>query len=250
MNETVDKSVYEGAGFLLYHEQKDSKGKTKMHIILGERQKKPEDEAKDPSSELEYMGGKPEQIEVNGQMIPENAERTGENEVNEEVGCFCDSNGALISILQSDWIFRAEKLYTFQPISQKWIVCFVLKLTDVEFERFKVQDQVVSNWPVAEKRDFSSLTGRKALCRKSLKALYSISVDEFKSKISEFSTFARTENRLKDAKQYNKTCTPFTAHRLTDETKLITCPLRAFNLVIFEQHVSNIIQIMTPVDMK
>jgi hypothetical protein len=53
----VDKSIYEGAGFLLFYVDKQGK---RCDLILGERQKKPEDELKDPTAELEYQGGKPE----------------------------------------------------------------------------------------------------------------------------------------------------------------------------------------------
>ncbi len=60
---------HEGAGFLWTH---------KGRVILGERIKKPKDLAKDPTLEVEYMGGK-----VEGNETPA---QTAEPEGDEELG--------------------------------------------------------------------------------------------------------------------------------------------------------------------
>ena len=144
----VDKSVFEGAGFLLFRKSTQSDGHVTVDFILGERQKKPEDELKEPNEELEYQGGKPEG--------KENPQQTAENELNEEVGCSRDAGGNLISVLDKDWHSRAQTLWTFQPITKKWICCFLLQVNDAEYLRLVEQDFALSYWAKNEKRDFSA----------------------------------------------------------------------------------------------
>lgn len=223
--DTVDKAVYEGAGFLLYYVNKEGKC---CDLILGERQKKPEDELKDPSKELEYQGGKPEK-KIDG--TPEIPAQTAAAELIEEVGGV---------VLDKDWEARAKKVWTFQPISKKWIWCFVLQVNDQEYVRLKTQDAALSLWDVSEKRNFSLLTNRAESSRKALKGLYLAPINLVLEYIAGFAKVSPTANRMKDAKEYGKTAKKFTVRRLTDEQQTLDYPLRGFNLVIFEQHVTEI----------
>lgn len=228
----VSKDIYEGAGVLLYYVDKKNR---RCNLILGERQKKPEDVAKDPTKELEYFGGKPEKGETPAQ--------TAFNELIEEVGA---------NVLDVSWESRAKVLHTFQPISKKWIWCYLLQVNDAEMACLKIQDVALTEWGEKEKRDFSALTNRAELARKALKGLYLASYESVLEYLSGFSKIIATGNRMKDAKEYGKTAIKFVAHRLnipedstegsTEVQTTLEYPLRGFNLVIFEQHVSTITQ--------
>lgn len=95
---------YEGAGFLLSFND---------FVILGQRIKKAEDLAKDPVTELEYMGGKIDPQDGNDPY------KTASAELAEELGA---------DILEKDWATskRLNIVHMFQPFSKKWIWCFVL----------------------------------------------------------------------------------------------------------------------------
>jgi len=205
---------YEGGGFLLTY---------KGNVILGNRIKKPEDLAKDPILEVEYFGGKPEPEDENDPL------RTAYNELVEEVGQ---------NILNTTWRNHIVPIHIFQPFSKKWIWCSMLEVTDDEYQRLIEADRALDSWNVDEKRDFSKLTGRKTLVRKAIAKLVSAPTSELCEYITQFSTVPKSKNRLADAKAYrDKT---FKVSRISDTKDTMQFPLRAFNTVIFEDHVETI----------
>lgn len=216
MNASTDSHMpYEGAGFLMYYE---------TSFVLGIRIKKAEDVAKDPTVELEYMGGKPEAADNNEPL------KTAYNELVEEVGA---------PFLEGDWRSRVTPIHTFQKFSKKWIHCSLLRLTKVEFERLVVLDASHDQWDVATTYDLSAETGRPALVRKAIKAFVRVDGADLAQYIHGFTAVADSGNRMSDAKTYRGSAKPLKATRLS--TREITeHPLRAFNTVIFEEHAKTI----------
>lgn len=155
----IDKNIFKGAGFILYHYNRT---KTRYEAILGDRQKKLDANKRDPTPEFDTQGGGRD-----GDEIPD---ENAENELNEEVGCYYSTEQKkLISILDKNWQKRAKVLHTLYK--DEWMWCFLLEVNEAEFARLKTQDQVLCKWPVEEKRDFSSVTGRKEEARLALKGL-------------------------------------------------------------------------------
>lgn len=205
---------YEGAGFLLTY---------KGSVILGNRIKKPEDFAKDPILEVEYFGGKPEPEDMNDPLI------TAFNELIEEVGC---------PILDSTWRNRIIPIHIFQPFSKKWIWCSMLEVNTDEFGRLIAADISLDLWNVDKTLDLSAQTGRKNLVRKAISKLVSVPINELCEYITRFSEVPKSKNRLSDAKLYRENT--FTVTRLSNNKDIMQFPLRAFNTVIFEDHVETI----------
>jgi hypothetical protein len=72
--------------------------------------------------------------------------------------------------------------------------------------------------------------------RKAISAFVRVSADEMNKYIAGFAQSPNSGNRMNDAKAYRNTAKPLNATRLsTGET--VAHPLRAFNTVIFEEHV-------------
>ncbi len=207
---------YEGAGFLMYFAGK---------FILGIRIKKPEDAAKDPTVEVEYMGGKPEKEDQNDPL------KTAFNELVEEVGR---------DVLEDDWRQRTIPIHTFQKFSKKWIWCTLLKLTQVEYDRLKGADSDHDNWDVSETLDLSSITRRTAPTRKAISRFVEVEASELINYIKNFSIVDTSNNRMNDAKGYRNTFPHLTVTSLFSRAQS-SHPLRAFNTVIFEEHVSTIL---------
>jgi hypothetical protein len=207
---------YEGGGFLLTY---------KGNVILGNRIKKPEDLAKDPIKEVEYFGGKPEPEDNNDPLT------TAFNELIEEVGR---------PILDINWRNRIVPIHIFQPFSNKWIWCSMLEVTDDEFQQLIEADQALDSWSIDEKRDLSKLTGRQASVRKAISKLVIVPVTELCDYITHFSNdVSKSKNRLADAKTYRERAT-LNVSRISNCNDKMQFPLRAFNTVIFENHVETI----------
>lgn len=132
---------YEGAGFLLSFND---------FVILGQRIKKAEDLAKDPVTELEYMGGKIDPQDGNDPY------KTASAELAEELGA---------DILEKDWATskRLNIVHMFQPFSKKWIWCFCLDLTPEEFARLREACRQLDDWPRDKLVSFENITGRTTL---------------------------------------------------------------------------------------
>jgi len=215
MEEIKEKHLpYEGGGFLITH---------RGNVILGNRIKKPEDLAKDPILEVEYFGGKPELEDENDPL------QTAYNEFIEEVGQI---------ILNTTWRNRIIPIHIFQPFSKKWIWCSMLEVTDDEYQRLIEADRVLDSWNADVKRDFSKWTGRKEPVRKAIAKLVSVPTTELCAYIEQFTTVPKSKNRLADAKAYREKT--FNVSRISDTNDKMQFPLRAFNIVIFEDHVQTI----------
>jgi len=197
---------YEGAGFLLKYNDR---------YILGVRIKKPED--KDQTPEVEYAGGKVEAADGGDPSV------TAHNELIEELG---------MDILDDNWRERARIMHTFQPFSKKWIHCFEYSLNDREYGKLLTAAINLKNWDPSEKRDFSALTGRKEPSRKALAEIVTTSVNDFQSLIRAFSAIPKSENRMGDAKKFNGKLSVISL----DGGNARDYRVRAFNMVIFEEH--------------
>ncbi len=216
MNAELDLHMpYEGAGFLLSYDNA---------FVMGIRIKKPEDVAKDPIVELEYMGGKPEDADNNEPL------KTAYNELVEEVGA---------PFLEADWRSRVTAIHTFQKFSKKWIHCSLLQLIKIEYERLIKLDAIHDEWNVTENRDLSAETGRLTPVRKAIKAFVKVDAEDLSAYIRGFSAVADSGNRMADAKKYRTTAKLLEAIRLSTG-EVTDHPLRAFNTVIFEEHVKEI----------
>jgi hypothetical protein len=209
----ADHMPYEGAGFLLRYQN---------DFILGIRIKKPEDVAKDPTIEIEYMGGKPDQEDLNNPL------KTAYAELVEEIGT---------SVLDPDWESRRVPIHTFQKFSKKWIHCELLDLNATEYNRIVAADLVHDQWDVKDTRDLSAITGRATPVRKAISAFVRVSAADLTRYIADFALVPNSGNRMTDAKEYRNSAKPITATRLsTGDTS--AHPMRAFNTVIFEEHVA------------
>lgn len=205
---------YEGAGFILGYQG---------NIILGVRLKKPEDLAKDPTIEVEYMGGKPEPEDDNNPL------QTAHAELIEEVGGI---------ILKDDWLSRIYTIHIFQPFSKKWIWCNLYNLDTTEYSRLEryAGELDSDKW----NKSFKSLTGREGSVRRSLRSIVSTPLHSLTDYISEFSEVASSGNRMKDAKTFRYIHDIPVTDILTGKTNHF--PLRAFNTVLFESHVDKIVE--------
>ena len=212
MNDTKKHMPYEGAGFLLTRDG---------NVILGERIKKEKDLKKDPTPELEYMGGKVEPTDID----PCDTARC---ELIEELGQ---------DILSADWVGRAQVIHIFQPFSKKWIWCFRLELNDNEYDRLVSAAHALKAWPDAEMRDFSTLTGRAEPARKALRRLVTVAKFELVDYCTSFNLIETKNdgNRMKDAKDFRAT-DQLSGVDLIDTQTNVKMPLRAFNTVMFAQH--------------
>ena len=197
---------YEGAGFLLKHGGR---------FILGVRVKKPDDTDKTP--EVEYAGGKVDLADGNRPA------KTAENELIEELGT---------RILDADWEQRAVIRHTYQPFTKKWIWCFELELRNTELQRVIDADSVLRLWNPAETRDFTVLTGRSEPSRKALAEIVSASVRDFTQLLGEFHAIPASANRMSDAKKFTGKLPVVNL----DGTGQREYRIRAFNMVIFEEH--------------
>lgn len=216
MTEQSQHMPYEGAGFLLSF---------RGAVILGERIKKEKDFAKDPTIELEYIGGK----------IEENADKndplnTAYAELVEELGA---------DILDYDWPTRAQIVHIFQLFSKKWIWCFRLELTADEYMRLFISAKELAEWPVHETRDFSKLTGRDTPARKALSRLVLVSMIDL-SAFNEFPT-QNEGNRMKDAKDFRKNYV-LCGRDILDRNVKVLLPLRAFNTVMFSENSAAVLE--------
>lgn len=210
--ETNTHMPYEGAGFLLSY---------KGNIILGVRQKKPEDWAKDPVDEVEYMGGKPEAADNNDPHL------TAQNELTEEVGA---------PILSANWADRARIVHIFQPFSKKWIWCFRLELQDQEYQRLleAAKELDTRTWDVS----FQGWTGRANPVRRALKTIVTTPVQSLTDYIRVFSQWPATENRMKDAKDFRAALQIQVMDTITSKPSAF--PLRGFNAVLWEAKVNEL----------
>ena len=211
---------YEGAGFLLSF---------KDQAILGKRIKKEKDLLSDPTAELEYMGGRIE--EVADKNAPSN---TAHAELIEELGA---------DILDADWKDRAKIIHIFQPFSKKSIWCFRLELNQAEYDRLIVAAQNLATWPVTETRDFSKLTGRSEPARKALARLALVPLANLANYVESFANFPTQNggNRMKDAKDFR------VGHRLSgvdllDTDIKVEHALRGFNTLMFVNHISELLK--------
>ncbi len=210
---------YEGAGFLMVY--KKSGGAALF--VLGIREKKPEDAAKDPTVELEYAGGKPDPEDQNDPL------QTAYAELVEEFGQ---------DVLDKDWRNRVVPVHTFQKFSKKWIWCSLLFLSDNEYARVCSADRALDSWDPSEKRDMCAITKRKTPVRKGLKALVAVNAGQMLDYMSKFKGMPVSDNRMNDAKQFRNTHV-LNGFRLSTLAP-VSHPLRGFNAVIFEEHVDTI----------
>jgi len=206
---------YEGAGFILQYQK---------NIILGLRCKKPADFAKDPTQELEYMGGKPEKEDGNNPL------KTAHNELMEEIGW---------NILDSDWHTRVRPIHIFQPFSKKWIWCCLLTINDNEFANLKraaagLDDTLI--WG----NSFQRWTGRPGKVERAIESIYQCPVSEVTRYMNGFKQVPNSGNRMTDAKKYREADKLKVTHLLSGEEHAF--PLRAFNTVMWEEHVDKIVQ--------
>lgn len=210
----ISKNDFEGAGFLLTYQ---------TLFILAARIKKPEDLAKDPIEEVEYMGGK-----VEGTETPY---KTAYNELVEECGG---------DPLDPGWESRVKIFHTFQPFTKKWIWCFHLDLTDSEFQKLVELDRAHDNWALGDEKDFSKITGRKQPARKAISGIAMVSKEDVLKYMTGFAAVERSKNRMADAKTYGKDENIlFTCARISDPGTKYKRRLRGFNLVIFEEHLAD-----------
>lgn len=219
---TTSTSNFEGAGFTFIY---------KDNVILVTRLKKEKDLAKDPTKEVEYIGGKVEEDET--------PIDTAFAELVEELGG---------NPLEDDWSERAVPITTWQPFSQKWIWNYLLILTDTEYEKLQTLDVALDNWDSEELKDFRTITGRSEASRKAVEAICVVDKNEFLEYVRNFENYGSKENRMKDAKAYgnDENTRLFTVHRVSDSTQTFTRRLRGFNLVIIEQHLSMFEAMLNP----
>lgn len=205
---------YEGAGFIL---------KYKDNIVLGLRIKKPADFAKDPTQEVEYMGGKPDKEDGDDPL------QTAYAELVEELGG---------TILDSNWRQHVNPIHIFQPFSKKWIWCLLYQLNDAEFVALK---QVAAQLNDTNKwgKSFSHWTGRATPVSRAIESIYLCPLSEVSRYMSGFKKVLSSDNRLNDAKKYREQDKLAATHLLTGENA--SFPLRAFNAVMWEQHVEKIV---------
>jgi hypothetical protein len=193
--------------------------------VLGLRHKKPADFAKDPTQEVEYMGGKPEKEDGNDPL------QTAYAELVEELGS---------PILASNWRERVCPIHVFQPFSKKWIWCCLLTLTHIEFAALKNAAIQLNNEEKWEDQSFQQWTGRSNSVLRALDAIYLSPVAEISRYMSGFKQMPATKNRLADAKKYREQDKLHVIHLVTGEKSVF--PLRAFNAVMWEQHVDKFMQ--------
>lgn len=215
MDETSDHMPYEGAGFLLSYQG---------NLILGSRIKKEKDLVADPTPELEYMGGKVEVADFNDPY------RTAHSELIEELGQ---------DILEAGWRDRAQVIHIYQPFSKHWIWCFRLELTPTEHQRLLEAATNLAAWDKSETRNFSAVTGRSVATRKALEVIVQVDRAELVSYIERFHASPASENRMKDAKAFRAQA-QLQGHSVIDAQQIVAMPLRAFNAVMFENHISKI----------
>jgi len=212
-----DHMPYEGAGFLLRFEG---------NIILGLRRKKPSDFSKDPTPELEYMGGKIEHGDKNDPLL------TAYNELVEELGAI---------VLDTNWRERVSPLCIYQPFTQMWIWCCLIDLNATEFARVTTAANGLETDKWDRDQPYASWTGRATVpVRRSLEAVFLCPVESITAFISGFKTVPASKNRLTDAKTYRN-------QAKLQCTNIVTgvkaeYPLRAFNTVIWENHMERITQ--------
>jgi 8-oxo-dGTP pyrophosphatase MutT (NUDIX family) len=209
---------FEGAGFSLFH---------KNSVILCDRIKKKKDALIDSTPELEYVGGK---VEADETPI-----ETAYAELVEELGG---------DPLQSDWRERAKRTTTFQPFSKKWIWNYFLELTDAEYDMLCALAVNLDGWASDTKRSFETLTGRPELARKAVSAIRVVPLDNFIAHIESFAGYGNSDNanRMKDAKAYGRDASvpKLSATLVQDASGTVAHCLRAFNLVLMEQHLDRI----------
>ncbi len=201
---------YEGAGFLLSY--KDT-------VLLGIRRKKAADAAKDPTVELEYMGGKVDAQDNNDPA------HTAFSELVEEVGK---------NVLDSNWRTRALPTHVYQPFSKKWIWCFRLELNDAEFTRLVEASRALASWPNDETRIFADVTRRTTPCTKALETIVAVPRSDFVRYLDTFRAVPASANRLNDAKAF-RVGNHLTGHCI-DNGLVVQHPLRAFNAIVFEHN--------------
>ena len=163
-------------------------------------------------------------------LVDTEASNISSNELTEEIGCF---------VLDDDWKSRSIPLHTLQKRSGKWMWCFVIKLTKTEYDRIVKEDANHDSWLVSDLRDLSNITTRVKPVRKEMSAFVSVDAFEMIKYIRNFSKVLRSENREADAKLYR--VNTLNAKRLSTN-ELVERPMRAFNTVIFEEHLDNIIR--------
>lgn len=214
MCNNIDKSEYEGAGFLLIHKQE---------YIMGIRIKKLEDVAKDPTVEVEYIGGKREKEDNNDPLV------TAINELFEELGTPLVWDQPIKD--------RVEQVSVFQPISKKWIHCYNIELTDNEYEQIVEIDKLHDSWDPAICRDLSDITKRPGTIRKAIRAFVSLPMQDLYDYVQGMPP-RDDRNRMTVAKEYRFTAPPLKVTRLSTG-ELFSHPLRAFNTVLFEEQIRN-----------
>lgn len=202
---------------------------TKAIIVLGLRRKKAADAAKDPTPELEYMGGKVEDADLNDPL------RTAYAELAEELGAL---------VLDADtWRQRVKPLHIFQPFSKKWIWCLLYDLNDAEFARVReaARDIALGSYKWDVEQPYASWTGRPLTpIRKSLDGIFLCSATSMNAYITGFTrNVPASKNRLTDAKAYREQAKLRAVNIATSD--VIELPLCAFNTVLWEQHVERII---------
>lgn len=209
---TEEYKPYEGAGFFLKYNQ---------NVLLGRRLKKNEDIKKDPTEEFEYFGGKVEESDLNDPF------NTAYSELTEELG---------MDILSSDWKNRVKQVHIYQPFSKKWIWCFVLDLTSDEYIKIVLADYQLDNWNDNVTKIFNN-TSRKTPTRKALHCIVAVNNKDFIEYIINFNLTTKTNNRMKDAKEYGNN-NMLTGTRISNQSIVYKYPLRGFNTVMFENNIN------------
>lgn len=146
--------------------------------------------------------------------------------------------------LDDGWAARVVPIPTYQPFSKKWIRCALLELTDTEFNRIVQCDTHHHEWPVDEMRNLTAITGRPEPVRKAISAFVSVKAVDVVEYINGFSEITDSGNRMADAKAYRKVATWLRCFRLSTREESHH-PLRGFNAVIFEKHLSTINRIVS-----
>ncbi len=167
------------------------------------------------------MGGKPEIEDMS------NPYQTAFAELTEEIGG---------QVLDVGWEKRIIPIHTFQKFSEKWIRCELLDLTTNEYNQIVAADGIHDQWDVKDTRDLNIITGRATPVRKALSSLVRVTGADLSSYIAGFASVPDSGNRMADAKIYRNVAKPIIATRLSTGD-ISSHPLRAFNTVIFEEHV-------------
>lgn len=207
MDQVATDIPFNGAGVLLVYEDQ---------FIIGLRLKSPSVLAKDPTEELDFMGGRKEDADQEDPHV------TAERELAEECGR---------KILEIDWRKRSTKLW-FQGnyVTGTW--CFLVTLTKNEYDNLVAADLEHDNWKDNEPRIPS---GMVKPVKKEISGFVKVPIVDLLNYVKKFTATVKSSgNREFDAKGF----------RVNNKLKAIRIgtgqvyerALRAFNTALVEEH--------------